>query len=176
MVSNPQSALPSLKTTANDRKQLPTTVNFPSPMRNHDLIEYLFMVIERGGSDLHISANSPPMGRINGVLTPVADEVLEINDLRELDLRCAEGKPARGAGAKVGARLCHPGGKPRPLPWQRLLRAGPHRGLLPLHPGADPELRDLGHGPTVEGFAELRDGLILVTGTSNRQDHHAQPR
>jgi hypothetical protein len=30
MVSNPQSALPFLKTTANDRKQLPTTVNFPS--------------------------------------------------------------------------------------------------------------------------------------------------
>lgn len=30
-----------------------------------------------------------------------------------------------------------------------------------------PELRDLGHGPTVETLCGLRDGLILVTGTSN---------
>jgi twitching motility protein PilT len=34
-------------------------------------------------------------------------------------------------------------------------------------PHSIPEIRDLGHGPTVEGFASLRDGLILVTGTSN---------
>jgi twitching motility protein PilT len=34
-------------------------------------------------------------------------------------------------------------------------------------PSTIPELRDLGHGPTVEGFSQLRDGLVLVTGTSN---------
>jgi twitching motility protein PilT len=38
-------------------------------MRSHDLIEYLSMVIERGGSDLHISVGAPPMGRINGQLS-----------------------------------------------------------------------------------------------------------
>ena len=55
-------------------------------MRTHDLIEYLYMVIERGGSDLHLAAGSPPMGRINGVLEPVTDEEFDLADLRELIL------------------------------------------------------------------------------------------
>ncbi|MFN9956173.1 MAG: type IV pili twitching motility protein PilT, partial [bacterium] len=55
-------------------------------MRTHDLIDYLFLVIERGGSDLHLAAGSPPMGRINGILEPITEEELAVTDLRKLIL------------------------------------------------------------------------------------------
>ncbi|MDB6139299.1 MAG: twitching motility protein, partial [Verrucomicrobiaceae bacterium] len=53
-------------------------------MRSYDLIEYLAMLTERGGSDLHLSANAPPMGRIHGTLVALTDEILDQNDTREL--------------------------------------------------------------------------------------------
>ncbi len=137
-------------------------------MRTHDLIEYLFMVIERGGSDLHVSAGSPPMGRFAGVLMPVIDdEVLDIVDLRELIF----GVLKENQRAKLEQE------------WEldfaiQVENLGRFRGnacyvmgrieaSFRYIPSVIPELRDLGHGPTVEGFAQLRDGLVLVTGTSN---------
>lgn len=45
-------------------------------MRSHDLIEYLSMVINQGGSDLHLSVGAPPTGRIYGQLQPLTEDVL----------------------------------------------------------------------------------------------------
>ena len=136
-------------------------------MREHDLIEYLFMVIDRAGSDLHLSAGSPPMGRINGILQPVADEELDIADLRELIF----GVLKENQRAKLEQD------------WEldfaiQVENLGRFRGnacyvlgrieaSFRYIPAQIPDLRDLGHGPTVIGFSELRDGLVLVTGTSN---------
>ncbi|MBL9182266.1 MAG: PilT/PilU family type 4a pilus ATPase [Verrucomicrobiaceae bacterium] len=136
-------------------------------MRTHDLIDYLFMVIERGGSDLHLAAGSPPMGRFNGVLDPLTEEELEVTDLRELIL----GVLKENQRAKLEQE------------WEldfaiQVENLGRFRGnacyvlgrieaSFRYIPHSIPEIRDLGHGPTVEGFAKLRDGLILVTGTSN---------
>lgn len=136
-------------------------------MRTHDLIDYLFMVIERGGSDLHLAASSPPMGRFNGVLDPITEEELEVTDLRELIL----GVLKENQRAKLEQE------------WEldfaiQVENLGRFRGnacyvlgrieaSFRYIPHSIPEIRDLGHGPTVEGFAKLRDGLILVTGTSN---------
>jgi len=136
-------------------------------MRTHDLIDYLFMVIERGGSDLHLAVGSPPMGRFNGVLDPLTEEELEVTDLRELIL----GVLKENQRAKLEQE------------WEldfaiQVENLGRFRGnacyvlgrieaSFRYIPHSIPEIRDLGHGPTVEGFAKLRDGLILVTGTSN---------
>lgn len=136
-------------------------------MRTHDLIDYLFLVIERGGSDLHLAAGSPPMGRFNGVLDPLTEEELEVTDLRELIL----GVLKENQRAKLEQE------------WEldfaiQVENLGRFRGnacyvlgrieaSFRYIPHSIPEIRDLGHGPTVEGFASLRDGLILVTGTSN---------
>jgi twitching motility protein PilT len=136
-------------------------------MRTHDLIDYLFLVIERGGSDLHLAAGSPPMGRFNGVLDPITEEELEVTDLRELIL----GVLKENQRAKLEQE------------WEldfaiQVENLGRFRGnacyvlgrieaSFRYIPHSIPEIRDLGHGPTVEGFAKLRDGLILITGTSN---------
>ncbi|MFM7606728.1 MAG: type IV pilus twitching motility protein PilT, partial [Prosthecobacter sp.] len=136
-------------------------------MRTRDLIDYLFLVIERGGSDLHLAAGSPPMGRINGILEPITEEELAVADLRELIL----GVLKENQRAKLEQE------------WEldfaiQVENLGRFRGnacyvlgrieaSFRYIPHTIPEIRDLGHGPTVEGFAQLRDGLILVTGTSN---------
>lgn len=136
-------------------------------MRTHDLIEYLFMVIDRNGSDLHISVGSPPMGRINGVLEPVVDEVLEMTDVRELIFEVLK----ENQRAKLERE------------WEldfaiQVENLGRFRGnacyvmgrieaSFRYIPNVIPAIRDLGHGPTVENFTKMRDGLVLVTGTSN---------
>jgi twitching motility protein PilT len=49
-----------------------------------DIIEFLALTVERGGSDLHICANSQPMIRLHGDLVPVTDRVLDTEECREL--------------------------------------------------------------------------------------------
>ncbi len=136
-------------------------------MRNHDLIEYLFMVIELGGSDLHISANSPPMGRINGVLQPIAAEVLDIVDLRELIFGVLKENQRAELEQKWELDFAIQVENLGRFRGNACYVLGRIEASFRYIPATISELRDLGHGPTVEGFANLRDGLILVTGTSN---------
>lgn len=53
-------------------------------MRSHDLIEYLSMVTNQGGSDLHLSVGAAPTVRISGQLQPLTNEILDIGDIRDL--------------------------------------------------------------------------------------------
>ena len=136
-------------------------------MRTHDLIEYLAMVTDRGGSDLHLSVGASPMGRVFGQLQPLTDEVLDAGDVRDLVL----GVLKETQRAKLEQE------------WEldfaiQVEKLGRFRGnacyvigrveaSFRFIPELIPELSDLGHGPTVDGLCKLRDGLILVTGTSN---------
>lgn len=136
-------------------------------MRNHDLIEYLFIVIEQGGSDLHISANSPPMGRINGVLQPIVTEVLDIVDLRELIFGVLKENQRAELEQKWELDFAIQVENLGRFRGNACYVLGRIEASFRYIPASIPELRDLGHGPTVEGFTSMRDGLILVTGTSN---------
>lgn len=136
-------------------------------MRSHDLIEYLAMVTDQGGSDLHLSVGAAPMARIFGQLQPLTDEILDIGDVRDLVF----GVLKETQRAKLEQE------------WEldfaiQVENLGRFRGnacyvvgrveaSFRFIPEVIPELRDLGHGSTVESLCSLRDGLILVTGTSN---------
>lgn len=136
-------------------------------MRTHDLIEYLFMVIEHGGSDLHISANSPPMARINGVLQPIVDEVLDIVDLRELIFGVLKENQRSELEQKWELDFAIQVENLGRFRGNACYVMGRIEASFRYIPSSIPSLADLGHGPTVEGFTQLRDGLVLVTGTSN---------
>jgi len=136
-------------------------------MRNHDLIEYLFMVIDRGGSDLHISANSPPMGRINGVLEPVANEVLDVTDLRELIFGVLKENQRSELEQKWELDFAIQVENLGRFRGNACYVLGRIEASFRYIPATISSLRDLGHGPTVEDFTQLKDGMILVTGTSN---------
>ena len=135
-------------------------------MRSYDLIEYLSMLTERGGSDLHLSPNAPPMGRIHGTLVALTDEILDQNDTRELLLNVLK--------ESQRAKLEHEWELDFAIQVENLGRfrgnASFALGRLEANfryiPAVIPELAELGHGPTVERLATLREGLILVTGVS----------
>lgn len=136
-------------------------------MRTHDLIEYLFMVINQSGSDLHLSAHSPPMGRINGVLQPITDEVLDVTDLRELIFGVLKENQRAELEQKWELDFAIQVENLGRFRGNACYVLGRIEASFRYIPASIPDLRDLGHGPTVENFATLRDGLILVTGTSN---------
>lgn len=130
-----------------------------------DLDALLRQVAEGGGSDLHLTAGAPPTIRVRGEMTPVPGQpVLAAEDLREavyavlterqrqvleetreLDLSYAVPGLAR---FRVNVF------------WQREALGA----VLRLIPWEVKPLSELGMPPVVESFADLRRGLVLVTG------------
>jgi twitching motility protein PilT len=135
-------------------------------MAQHDLIDYLTLVCQFGGSDLHLSAESPPMMRLNGILQPLTDEVLDAETCREIILG--------GLKESQRSRL--------EQEWEldfaiEVENLGRFRGTVyyvTSHlegsfrhvPEHIPDLADLGHGPNVERMCDREHGLILIAGTS----------
>jgi twitching motility protein PilT len=52
--------------------------------REHDIIEFLALCVERGGSDLHLCAGSTPMIRLHGDLVPISSNVMSAEECREM--------------------------------------------------------------------------------------------
>lgn len=135
-------------------------------MHAYDLIEYLSMVTERGGSDLHLSAGAPPTARIHGVLQPLTDEVFDSNDTREMILAVLK--------ETQRAKLEHEWELDFAIQVENLGRfrgnacyvLGRIEANFRYVPDTIPELRELGHGETVENLCKQREGLILVTGVT----------
>jgi twitching motility protein PilT len=135
-------------------------------MPSHDLIDYLSMIVQLGGSDLHLSSGAPPMMRLNGVMQPLVPNVLDAEDCRDLIL----GSIKESQRAKLEQD------------WELdfafdISNVGRFRGTAfyaTSHvecsfrhvPDVIPEISDLGHGRTVEDFCVENHGLILVTGVS----------
>lgn len=124
------------------------------------------MVTDRGGSDLHLSAGAPPTVRIHGVLQPLTDETLDSNDTRELVLAVLK--------ESQRAKLEHEWELDFAIQVDNLGRfrgnacyvLGRVEANFRYVPDSIPELRELGHGETVENLCQLRDGLVLITGVT----------
>jgi twitching motility protein PilT len=135
-------------------------------MRQFDLIEYLAMVVERGGSDLHLSVNAPPCMRLHGVLEALTDEILDQHDTRELVLNSLK--------ESQRAKLEHDWQLDFAIQIENLGRFRGNACYVMGHieanfryvPDTIPSLVELGHGETLERLCQIRDGLILVTGVS----------
>src|SRR5438874_11271253 len=53
-------------------------------MKKHDLIDLLVLATEKEASDLHLTAEAPPMMRVAGVIKPLTEEPLSAEDTRRL--------------------------------------------------------------------------------------------
>ncbi|CAN5759538.1 type IV pilus twitching motility protein PilT [soil metagenome] len=135
-------------------------------MIEHDLIDYLTMVCSLGGSDLHISANAPPMIRINGILQPLTENVLDAGDCRDLIISSL--KETQRAKLEQDWELDFA------IEVQNLGRFRGTAYYVTSHleatfrhvPDTIPELTDLGHGSSVSRMCDHEHGLILITGSS----------
>ncbi len=105
------------------------------------LHQLLKTMVERGGSDLHVTTNSPPQIRIDGKLVPLDMPPLTAPETKQL----AYSRPHRRAEAPLRGEprarplLRHQG--PGPLPRQHLQPARRHGRRLPADPLRDPRLQ-----------------------------------
>jgi twitching motility protein PilT len=129
-----------------------------------DIIEYLALTVERGGSDLHLCAGSQPMIRLHGNLVTASDKVLSTDECRELIYSIfTENQRARfeetweldfALNIKQLGRF----------------RSNAHysRGAVEATfrhiPDTIPSLQTLGLPPVISRLCTLEQGLILVTG------------
>jgi twitching motility protein PilT len=129
--------------------------------------ELLALLVRQGGSDLHLSVNSPPRIRVDGILLPVDCPPLNAEDTRrlttsvltsdqiakldrELELDCSFGLADQG---RFRANV--------------FFQQGAVAGVMRLIPHKIATFEQLGMPVAVcERLCALRSGLILVTGAT----------
>ena len=129
-----------------------------------DIVQFLALAVERGASDLHLCAGSPPMIRLHGVLMPLSDLVLEAETCRDLIYSIfTENQRARfEENWELDFALVIKGlGR---------FRSNAHysRGVVEAAfryiSETVPPLEALGLPPKVKQLCHLEQGLVLVTG------------
>lgn len=131
---------------------------------NLDLTQLLAFSMQNNASDLHLSAGSPPIIRVNGLLKRIKADPLSSDDIRtmlysvmteiqraeyeknmELDFAIALGEKARfrvnGFTTRLGSSA-----------------------VFRTIPTEVPTMDELGLPPVIRRFAELEKGIVLVTG------------
>jgi twitching motility protein PilT len=129
-----------------------------------DIIQFLALTVERGGSDLHLCAGSQPMARIHGVLVPVSDKMIDAETCRELIYSVfTENQRSRFEETleldfalmidTLGRFRCN-------AHYSRSNVEATFRHI----PDKIPRLDELGLPPVVRRLCALEQGLVLVTG------------
>ncbi len=129
-----------------------------------EIIDYLRLTVEKGGSDLHLTVNAPPATRINGTLQALEDFPLDARQVRDLiydtinetqrsaleqEWELDYAVEARDIGRFRGnLHYCR----------QNV------EAVFRFIPEEIPDLSTLGHYPILEQLCHLQRGLILITG------------
>ncbi len=131
-----------------------------------DLVDLLSRTVAAGASDLHLSADAPPMARVNGRLVALEDRAVTVAFCRELISGIlTETQRARLEEEWELDFAVQVEGIGR-------FRGNAHysRGALEAAfryiPNVIPELGQLGHRQSVFDLCNLQRGLVLVTGTT----------
>lgn len=131
-----------------------------------DLVDLLSRTVSAGASDLHLSADAPPMVRINGSLAQLEDRAVTVQFCRELIIGVlTESQRARLEEEWELDFALQVDGVGR-------FRGNAHysRGALEAAfryiPNIIPELGQLGHRKSIFDICTLQRGLVLVTGVT----------
>lgn len=129
--------------------------------------ELLEILIDVGGSDLHLTAGSPPQIRLNGELRPIDGyETLRPAQIRSMLYAILTGRQREQFEEALELDASHP------LPGRGrfrvnvFLQRGSVGAVMRAIPNRILGLADLGMPPVVAEFAALPRGLVLVTGAT----------
>jgi len=129
-----------------------------------DLNSLLLRMLDAGASDLHVTAGSPPLIRVNGSLTPLDGEPMENEALQRMLYAVLTQKQRERFEADLELDLAYQ------LPGHARFRVNLYRqresvgAALRRIPFEIRTLEDLGVPPSVSRFAGLARGMVLVTG------------
>lgn len=129
-----------------------------------DIVQFLALTVEKGGSDLHLCADSPPMMRLHGELVALSDTVFTAEACREMIYSIfTENQRARFEETweldfalmvtNLGRFRCN-------AHYSRSAVEATFRHI----PDQIPSLDSLGLPPIINQLCTLQQGLILVTG------------
>ncbi len=134
-------------------------------LKEPNLAEFLVAVIDNGASDLHITSGLPPMIRVHGELRPLRDyRRLEPKDLQELlySMLTQKQREIFEENLELDISYSLPGqGRFRVNIFQQRDALGSVMRMIPFEIKS---IDDLGVPESVKEFAQLRRGLVLVTG------------
>ena len=129
-----------------------------------DIVTYLQTMIQRGGSDLHLSVDAPPMIRIHGAMQRADESILDRDRCYQLVMAVLSDRQRANLEENLELDFA------LDVEGTGRFRGNAHynRGALEAAfrhiPSELPDLANLGHEPIVEQLCELRQGLVLVTG------------
>lgn len=131
---------------------------------NHPIDELFGVLVERGGSDLHLLEGQPPKIRRHGEVMPVRDEPLTHEEMvRLLQPICSPPawKKFLESGDLDFAYEMDEANRFRCNFYKQLHGLG---AVFRIIPTKIKTLKELGVPPVIEGFGDFKSGLVLVTG------------
>ncbi len=130
----------------------------------YEMDELLRALVERGGSDLHVTVGIAPVMRVNGALEPVEGPALSAADTQRLVLAIMSDERRRVLESEREADFAYSvsgSGRFRVNAYYQRDSVG---AALRHIPGEIRSIRDLGLPAIVEELADKPRGLVLVTG------------
>jgi twitching motility protein PilT len=137
----------------------------PEELREPSLADFLLAVIDNKASDLHLTTGLPPMIRVHGELSPLKEyRKMEGKDLQELlySMLTQKQREIFEENLELDISYSLPGqGRFRVNIFQQRNMLGAVMRLIPFEIKS---IDELGVPNAVKEFAQLRRGLVLVTG------------
>ncbi|MEE9297926.1 MAG: PilT/PilU family type 4a pilus ATPase [Acidimicrobiia bacterium] len=129
--------------------------------------DLLNILLDRGGSDLHLSAGSPPQIRLNGVLTPVDGfDTLRPAELRAMVYDLLSARQREKLEEKLELDISHPVAGRGRFRTNVFFQRGSVGAVMRAVPNRIASLEELGMPAVLEEFVRLPRGLVLITGAT----------
>lgn len=137
----------------------------PVELREFTLAEALHTVVRLNASDLHVTADAPPMIRVNGGLTPIEGALPWTRDKINAELKAiANERQLEMFEEHLELDFAHTLTEASRFRVNYYLQRGAIGAAFRLIPTEIKRLSDLGVPDSVSHFATLPRGLVLVTG------------
>lgn len=121
-------------------------------------------LVKRGGTDLHLAVNQPPLGRVRGDISPLRDQPITAKELEEMLLELVTPAQRQRLAADLDLDLAI---QFKDVARFRASYYVKHSGIAAsfrLVPSRVPSLTELGLPEVLWRLADRRSGLVLVAG------------
>lgn len=128
------------------------------------IVEYLQTTVSIGGSDLHLTVGAPPFARVDGTMRPIAQTILERDDVYELTMAILNDRQRAKLEETLELDFAINVDQLGRFRGNAHYNRGSVEAAFRFIPEEIPELEVLGHEAIVQQLCNLQRGLILVTG------------
>ncbi len=126
--------------------------------------KFFHQLIERGGSDLHITEGQPPKIRVHGSIRPLSDEVLTRDFIETIMREICEPRAWERYQAAGDLDFAYEMDVDSRFRCNYLRQLNGYAAVFRIIPTKIATLEQLGIPKVVRDFGHLRSGLVLVTG------------